>query len=180
VTCFDWDAYHSMGGAGNAPITPREYAPERLTDNELAFYLLQADSPPMRRQQPEHHDQSIIFAWARLYEDKIPALRLMFAVPNAARRSPRQAAWLKAEGMKAGVPDIWLPVPMGNAHGLVIELKSQRSDGRWGTVTLEQREWLDLLAARGYTTAVCLGAQEAMRTIATYLNINQQVRIAAL
>lgn len=54
----------------------------------------------------EHDAQVAIFTWARMSETRLPALQLLFAVPNGARVSIGHARKLKAEGLKAGVPDI--------------------------------------------------------------------------
>ena len=78
-----------------------------------------------------------------------------FAVPNAARRSARLAAYLKAEGLKAGVPDLWLPV-----HRIAIEMK--RRNATLSATSKEQAEWIALLQAYGWRARVCRGASEAV------------------
>jgi hypothetical protein len=50
----------------------------------------------------------------------------------------------KAEAVKAGLPDICLPVPRGIWHGLYLELKKQE-----GSVSRAQRRWLDALSTVG-------------------------------
>ncbi len=112
----------------------------------------------------EHRIQAAVFLWARLASAKHPALRLMFAVPNGGARNVITGALLKAEGMKAGVPDIFLPHPVAPHHGLFLELKAAR-----GRISPQQCEWLSALEQQGYACAVCNGIAEATETITAYL-----------
>ena len=76
-----------------------------------------------------------------------------------------EAGRLRAEGVKAGVPDLCLPVARGQYHGLYIELKRQRG----GRTSDHQSEWLDALSAQGYKAALCYGWEQAAGTIIEYL-----------
>ena len=69
------------------------------------------------------------------------------------------------EGVKAGVPDLCLPVARGQYHGLYMELKRQRG----GRTSDHQSEWLDALSAQGYKAALCYGWEQAAGTIIEYL-----------
>lgn len=113
----------------------------------------------------EHAEQAALFAWAALATRQRPALALLFAVPNAAKRSPSLAAYMKAEGLKAGVPDIVLPQPVGPFGGLYIELKSMT-----GSPTAEQKQWVTDLNAAGNYAAVCKGWLAAKVLIEDYLD----------
>lgn len=46
-----------------------------------------------------------------------------FHIPNGEQREPSTAARLTRMGVKPGVPDVFLPVPMGIFHGLWSKLK---------------------------------------------------------
>ena len=94
--------------------------------------------PPRRTVPHEAGEQAALFAWARLAEKQHPELALLFHVPNGGRRDVIEAAHLKAQGVRAGVPDLCLPVARGGYHGLYIELKAAR-----GRVQDTQREWID-------------------------------------
>lgn len=85
-------------------------------------------------------------------------------MPNGGSRNQLEAANLKRQGVKAGVPDLCLPVPMNGFHGLYIEMKYGRNK-----TTEAQEEWLGELAAQGYCAAVCYGEEEAERLISSYL-----------
>ena len=98
----------------------------------------------------EHHDQVALFRWAAWNLARYPELEWMYAVPNAAKRSPRQGAYMKAEGLKAGVPDICLPVARGGYNGLYIEMKIKGNKP-----TEKQLEWHVALREQGYRVEVC-------------------------
>jgi hypothetical protein len=117
-----------------------------------------------RRGPTEHQEQSAVFAWARLREARWPELRLLFAVPNAAKRGVRLAAYMKAEGLRSGVPDMFLPVPRGGFTGLAIEQKI-----KGGEVSDNQEWWLEHLAAEGWKACVSWSAGETIELIEGYL-----------
>lgn len=77
-------------------------------------------------QPNESVEQQCLFRWAEFASGKYPELRLMYHIPNGGARSKATAGRLKAEGVKAGVPDICLPVSRDGYHGLYIELKRER------------------------------------------------------
>ena len=54
----------------------------------------------------EHAHQVALFDWANLHLGRMPELAAMYAIPNGGARSKATAGKLKAEGVKAGVPDI--------------------------------------------------------------------------
>ena len=114
----------------------------------------------------EHEEQVALFQWAEANEAQYPSLAMLAAIPNGGYRPMTTAAMLKAEGVKAGYPDILLDVARGPYHGLRIELK--RAD-RSNHATDAQREWLTKLNFEGYRVAVCYGAQEAIKVITDYL-----------
>lgn len=115
----------------------------------------------------EAQEQRCLFQWAGYAEQQFPELKLLHHVPNGGRRDARTAANLKKEGVKAGVPDIVLPVPMGIYHGLYIELKVGRNK-----TSIKQKEWIKALKEQGYKVEVCYGWIEAKEVIENYLSLN--------
>lgn len=98
-------------------------------------------------------------------------LDLLYHVPNGGRRGKAEASIFKAMGVKAGVPDLFLPVPKmlhgkngGMAYGLYIEMKAQG-----GRLQPSQKEWLLKLRSMGYCCRVCFGCEEAERVLEDYL-----------
>ena len=112
----------------------------------------------------EHLEQVSTIQWYdRVYNDG-----LLFAIPNGGKRHPKVAAEMKLEGVRSGVPDLFLPVPAGGHHGLFIEMKRQKG----GRVSPEQKQWLEYLRGAGYLAVVCKGFEEAKEAITDYLEIH--------
>jgi len=116
--------------------------------------------------QTEHYEQKKLFEWAKVQSGKYAPLSMMFAIPNGGQRNIVTANKLKAEGVKSGVPDIFLAYPSIHAHGLFIELKSAK-----GKVSQNQREWIAALSSSGYMCVVCYSFDEAKEIICEYLGI---------
>lgn len=119
-----------------------------------------------RRDEPEHREQAALFAWASDNVGRWPELALLFAIPNGGLRHIFTAKKLKAEGVRAGVPDVFLPVARGVHHGLFIEMKAAG-----GRVRPVQRVWIGALQAHGYAVVVAYSAAEAEREIEKYLSL---------
>ncbi|GHV06282.1 hypothetical protein FACS1894217_04630 [Clostridia bacterium] len=113
----------------------------------------------------ESQEQTALFSWAGLQSNVYPELALLFHIPNGGSRSKAEGGRFKAEGVKAGIPDICLPVGRGTYHGLFIELK--RIDG--GKLSKNQELWISRLNAYGYFACICRGWEEAKDTIIWYL-----------
>lgn len=119
----------------------------------------------------EHAHQVALFIWAAQSLERFPLLRLMHAIPNGGDRAPAVAARMKAEGVKAGVSDILLPVARHGVHGLYIELKRPASAGKpVGTPSAAQLQWIDDVKAQGYGACVCIGWQAARDVLIQYLS----------
>lgn len=114
----------------------------------------------------EHDEQVALMRWAHLARSRFPGLRWLHAIPNAGAGAQRgQAGKMKAEGVKRGVPDLCLPVPMNGHHGAYIEMKR-----RAGSVTSpEQLEWREHLERAGYAYCLAKGFDEAREFLIAYL-----------
>ena len=119
----------------------------------------------------EAQEQIALIQWANLQSGKYPELALLYHIPNGGSRHPAEAARLKQQGVKAGVPDLCLPVARGGYNGLYIELKTGRNKP-----TSLQKEWLSWLNQQGYRAVVCWGWQAAKDEIMAYLEEGQYVR----
>ena len=116
----------------------------------------------------ESEEQRAVFEWAAIQCLLDPRLLLLFHIPNGGLRNKATAVRMKAEGVKAGVPDLCLPVPAGIYHGLFIEMKKRdRSNG----LSKEQRNWISMLRSQGYRAEVAYGADDAIRMIEEYLDM---------
>lgn len=119
----------------------------------------------------EHAEQAALFRWAALASRAHPELRLLYAIPNGGARNKATAGRLKAEGVRAGVPDVCLPVPRNGLGALYIELKRPGEPGRAkGALRPAQREWLAALQEAGNAVAVAHGWIEARGVIERYLS----------
>jgi len=113
----------------------------------------------------EAEEQATLFSWAAMRKAMYPELAYLFHIPNEGKRSYYTGAKMRAEGLKAGVPDLFLPAARGNKHGLFIELK--RVGGK--KPTAKQQAWLAALEAQGYATYTAYGWQQAAQIIIFYL-----------
>lgn len=113
----------------------------------------------------EEEEQIRLFQMVEEKLSEYPELSFLFHVPNGGHRSKATAGRLKAAGVKAGVPDLFLPVPRGKYHGMVCELKVQG-----GRLTPDQRAWLETLTEFGYYAVVAFGADEALESLIAYLD----------
>lgn len=112
----------------------------------------------------EDTEQIAVIEWANWNRSHHPELELLFHVPNGGKRNATEAARFKAMGVKAGVPDLCLPVPRGGYAGLYIEMKYSKNKP-----TDNQRQWITDLQKQGYKVAVCWSAQDATRLLELYL-----------
>lgn len=101
----------------------------------------------------------------------IPELKWVFAIPNGGSRGDSkssamfQGAMMKAEGVRSGVSDIFVPIPRHNLHGLFIEMK--RADG--GTLSPIQKVFGEDMRSMGYGFVCCHGWVEAANVIMQWL-----------
>ena len=131
---------------------------------------VKAITPEMLAGDSESSQQRALFAWAALNVGKYPQLKWLYHIPNGGLRDPRTAANLKAEGVKAGVPDVCLPCPIWTKCGCYIEMKiGKRRKELNGGCSKEQLDWLDYLYSAGYCCRVCYGWEEAKETLIAYL-----------
>lgn len=150
----------------------------------------------------EHGQQAALILWARvamhlgfeqaahlenykpgMLTDKpviIPGLKWLHAIPNGGGRSIATATSLKAEGVKSGVLDLFLPFPVkvidrGSTrpplwkHGLYIEMKRPKTTKAKGRTSSKQDEFKTDMRALGYVCAVCYTWIEAASTVEAYM-----------
>lgn len=87
----------------------------------------------------------------------------VFAIPNGGKRNAKEAYFMKRTGVKAGVPDLCVPVAKRGYHGLYIEMKYGKNKA-----TEAQEKWIELLNNNGYFAKVCVGAKEALNLLKWY------------
>ncbi len=128
--------------------------------------------------EKEHIEGVRLMRWARGAQLKWPCLKWLYHIPNGGLRNRVVAGKLKAEGVKAGVSDYFLPWPMmtmlvtseGDYEvpkylGLYLELKALGHT----YCTPDQKEFLADMAAAGYAVAWRRGASDCIDVITAYL-----------
>lgn len=172
---------------------PQSKMPRRLTACEIydrlaAKGMATGVRPPdntdrKRRRQEESLMQRKVVQWwdmtckARWGLDH----RLLFAVPNAGWRSPATAAIMKAEGLRAGVPDLLLAVPrhrqVAHANSMMSQYSTEFCSGIFlelktpeGRVARNQETYHALLRAQGYRVEVVRSFDQAVEVISNYLD----------
>jgi VRR-NUC domain len=108
----------------------------------------------------EHQIQKAFFQWWELQYGN----PLCWATPNGGYRNIVTATKLKAEGVRAGVPDVFLAIPNDNYHGLFMEFKRAK-----GKLQPNQELYLALLDQVGYKTVVVRSVKEAIDAVQDYL-----------
>lgn len=120
------------------------------------------------KSETEHGQQVAVFMWATEVRASYPLLELLFAIPNGGMRDKITASRLKAEGVKSGVPDLFLPVARYPYHGLFIEMKKV-TDGKLSKV--QKDKWHPDLTKQGYYVATCHGFQQARDCLVWYMEL---------
>jgi hypothetical protein len=138
-------------------------------------YCPHCEKPKRRPRRDLHHEfQVALIEHLKLHEHLHPELELIFAIPNGGKRDKVIAAKLKAEGAKAGIPDLFLPVGALSEvdketikvfHGLYIEIKADPKD----KLSDAQKWWKPRLEAQGYCYYVARDLQDTLDYILAYL-----------
>ena len=121
----------------------------------------------------EHDEQAAVIQWAKEYEFIRPCLRWLHSslngivIPAPIKTRAKIINYMKAEGMKPGVPDLFLPYAARGFHGLFVEMK--RKTG--GVVSADQDDFLRYADEAGYHCVVAEGKEHAIEVLSWYLEI---------
>jgi len=109
---------------------------------------------------PEHRLQCRIIRYFRLqYAD-----HMIMAIPNGGKRTPRQGAYMKAEGLLPGIPDLLVPTPRCGYNNLWVEVKN----GKKGRLSDSQKEAHEMLKAQGGKVVVVRYFEDAVQAFQDY------------
>lgn len=116
---------------------------------------------------PSEQDECRYFMqWINLHKD----LEMhTIHIPNEGRRSLQFGSQLRSIGMKKGVSDYFIAIPVEPFCGLWLEIKSTNPQSR---VTKEQMSWLEKMHLKGYACALCFGKDSAIDVVKAYLKGN--------
>lgn len=124
-------------------------------------------SPTTARAKPMDREGQEQAALMREIELRYPGVFvLIYHVPNGGHRHKAVAAKLKGQGVKAGVPDLVLPMARGGFFGLYIEFKATVDPA---PVSASQHAYIGRLNLQGYLAIVCRGHFDAMEQLRAYL-----------
>lgn len=143
-----------------------------MTGISIAEYRAITRKPKVVRKPPRYLEaqyQASVVLWARARFEEDPNhfhdLDLLHCSLSGVPMTPAQAKRAKAQGMRPGIPDLCLPVPVGPYHGLYIEMKTE--DGR---LSEDQKDVTERLALNGYKVVVAYNPCEAKEAIRRYYN----------
>jgi hypothetical protein len=109
-------------------------------------------------------------ALMRELELRYPAVfELIYHVPNGGHRVKAVAGKLKAQGVKAGIPDLVLTMARGGFFGLYIEFKATPPND--AAISPSQHERIRKLNEQGYLAVVCRGHFDTVEQIRAYLRL---------
>lgn len=112
----------------------------------------------------EYQIQVAIFLWMDLHRNRYPNLDLSYSTASGVKMPIGLLMKCKRTGIvKKGLPDIVIPVPKGEYHGMYIELKTNE-----GKASKEQAEYVKRLSELGYKAIVCKGFDQTIKEIQGY------------
>lgn len=118
------------------------------------------------RLQEEHNHQAAYFRILKLNERRFPELAFIFAVPNAAKRSPQLGMWMVKEGLVAGVPDIIIPMARRGYHGAFLETKFGNNK-----MSPAQIKFRDFLSKENYFVLACYDERKLTTITEWFLSV---------
>lgn len=118
------------------------------------------------RKKPRHEEHRIQSAAFRWFRSQFPHMRHnLFAIPNAGRRSEREGAYMKEEGLLPGVADVALMFPNKSYHACFFEFKTKT-----GRQSDSQKEWQKKIIQDGFKYVVIRSVEEFVNEVYRYLN----------
>ena len=157
-------------GRNSTLKTWRSYMGRTLTTRDLKNWKPYANSKSRKKPVKsnilsEQKEQELFCAWLDKNNIKY------FAIPNGGYRKITEGVNLKRSGVKRGVPDVCIPIPIRSFtqdyHGAYIELKRVEKY----SITSEQKDWITYLQSRGYFAEIAYGHKHAINLISSYLGL---------
>lgn len=113
---------------------------------------------------PYEEDEQIAFVqWMQLHN--IPHAHVPNEIGGSSRSVKIRAIKMKRMGTSKGFPDLLVFLPFKGITGAVdayemVAIEMKRKKG--GTVSKEQKQWIEILTKAGVPSKVCRGADEAI------------------
>lgn len=137
---------------------------ERTDETPLFFVEPRGDKPADPRMWSELARQKAFVAFMRKTQPQIE----VHAIPNAGKRGFKAQAQVKAEGLKAGVFDLFIGWDVKHAsHNAPctvawIDFKGFDKNGRPGKLSISQIEWANRMKGLGYPVACFFTVRAAL------------------
>ena len=119
----------------------------------------------------EYDHQCAVVSW---FKRQYPEYReCIFAIPNGSFLSGdkvkrgKQMNRLKKEGLKVGVSDLFIAVPLRGFHGMFIEMKDEGKTAC--SVSESQKRHISVMKAMKYKAGWCAGFDSAREFINDYM-----------
>ncbi|MCC8175496.1 MAG: VRR-NUC domain-containing protein [Bacteroidales bacterium] len=113
-----------------------------------------------------HVESRIQVACVRWFRLQYPRLaKLLVAIPNGGARRKIEGAIMKAEGVTAGVSDLFLFFPSSKYHGLAVEMKTMV-----GRQQDTQKAWQREVEWAGYKYVLCRSFEQFQEEIRLYFS----------
>jgi hypothetical protein len=121
--------------------------------------------PPKQTKKRTNDESRLQKACVKWFRTQYPK-HILFAIPNGGSRGKIEGAILKAEGVLAGVPDLFLAVPNEAEHysGLFLEMKTED-----GVLSANQKAIMPQLKDAGYKVVICRSFDAFKSAIHDYL-----------
>lgn len=146
-----------------------DIADEWCKTGKLPKYDVSPEGLPRDMQDYEIKLFGRVVTWSKA----VPALEWFHAIHNQGHGDKIRGANAKAEGVRKGVADTFLPYPVGDWHGLYIEMKKvserPKSAEAKGGVSDEQAAFGEYVKRNGYGFMVCYGWEHAVATLRSYI-----------
>lgn len=115
------------------------------------------------KRKTKNEESKLQKACIKWFDSQYPR-HVLFAIPNGGGRTPIQGAILKAEGVRAGVPDLFLAFAKEDTGGLFIEMKTEE-----GKLNENQKVMIPKLRKAGYQVEVVRSFDEFKSLVDKYL-----------
>jgi len=160
------------------PPGAKDAAPRaRRSKQEIAAGQQAAAAVPKKLK--EGQIQSLFIKWlAGVPAPGRPGRKLgdyTFAIPNGIwipgdlQTRIRIIMNMRRQGMKKGIPDVTIALPLHNYCGAFIELKRDPKQVQPSNIAPEQRDWLTRLREVGYLVEMAVGLSNACAAVGRYM-----------
>lgn len=117
----------------------------------------------------ESKTQIAILEWLAYYRKYVR--QVTFYIANEGKRSPREGALLKLQGLMPGASDLFIGWPTVHYHGLFLEIKPQTE--KRAVIRPEQLDFLERMKEVGYAGAVVVGVDYGIFVLREYIDGKQ-------